>query len=83
MNKFQMGVVGRRVCIKCEFYRNVDSKIIGTHLIEGREQKLFYGGGSKAGKKKIYSEGVQSREQKIFSGDAGGEGESHKNEKIS
>ena len=51
-----MGVVGRRVCIKCEFYRNVDSKIIGTHLIEGREQKLFYGGGSKAGKKKIYSE---------------------------
>ena len=42
MNKFQMGIVGRRVCIKCEFYRNVDSKIIGIQLIEGSELKLFY-----------------------------------------
>ena len=42
MNKFQMGIVGRRVGIKCEFYRNVDSKIIGIQLIEGRERKLFY-----------------------------------------
>ena len=61
-----MGVVGRRVCIKCEFYRYVDSKIIGTHLIEGREQKLFYGGGSKAGKKKIYSEGSIEQGAKKF-----------------
>ena len=57
MNKFQMGIVGRRVCIKCEFYRNVDSEIIGTQLIESRERKRFYRGRSKAGKKKIYGEG--------------------------
>ena len=66
MNKFQMGVVGRRVCIKCEFYTNVDSKIIGTQLIEGRERKLFYRGGSMAGKKKIYGEGGIEQEAKIF-----------------
>ena len=52
MNKFQVRVVGRRVCIKCEFYRNVDSKIIGIQLIEGVE--TFLQRGSKAGKKKIY-----------------------------
>ena len=80
-----MGVVGRRVCIKCEFYKNVDRNWIPSksnnwnsidrgQLIEGRVRKRFCRWGSKAGKKKIYSEGVQSRERKIFSGDAGGEG---------
>ena len=53
MNKFQMGVVGRRVCIKCEFYRNVDSKIIGIKLIEGRER-----GGVKQGRKRFIVRGV-------------------------
>ena len=61
-----MGVVGRRVCIKWEFYRNVDCKIIGTQLIEGRERKLFCRGGIKAGKKKIYSEGGIEQEAKNF-----------------
>ena len=53
MNKFQMGIVGRRVCIKCEFYRNVDSKIIDIQLTEGRERKLFYRGGVRQERKRV------------------------------
>ena len=76
MNKFQMGIVGRRVCIKCEFYRNVDSKIIDIQLTEGRERKLFYRGGVRqrrkrfivrgAGSEKFSEEGGIGQGEKIF-----------------
>ena len=60
-----MGIVGRRVCIKCEFYRNVDSKIIGIQLIEGREWKLFYRGGVRQGRKRFIVRGYRAGTEKF------------------
>ena len=45
MNEFQKGVVGRRVCIKCEFYRNVDSENFSTEggIRQGRKSFIVRG----------------------------------------